>query len=258
MNRFEERVAVVTGGANGIGRASAVRLAEEGAAVWVADVDAAAGADLAAALRDRGRFRRCDVREEAEVEALFDAVLEREGRLDCVAANAGRGYYRPLLGTSLELWHEVLAIDLTSYFLTVRAGARRMQGGGAITVTCSSASVVGYKGLAAYSAGKTGALGLVRVAALELAERGIRVNGVAPGTVETADNAKELADPAFRAGEIAATPLGRLGRPQDIAGTVAFLLSDDAAWLTGQLIVVDGGLTIDAGSHPSPEGPGGA
>jgi NAD(P)-dependent dehydrogenase (short-subunit alcohol dehydrogenase family) len=247
--RFEGRRALVTGAARGIGRATAERLAAEGARVAVLDVDGDGATATADALGDGAMALVADVAEEPAVERAFAAVGQAWGGLDVVVANAatqliGRDARADRL--DVEAWQRTVDVNLTGAFLTVKHAARAMLAnrGGAIVCTGSPAGHYGLApGLDGYSATKAGVSGLVRVTAIDFAGEGIRVNGVLPGITETPMNDWWLDDARARAEAVARIPLGRPARPAEIAAVVAFLASDDAAYVTGALWSVDGGLT---------------
>jgi NAD(P)-dependent dehydrogenase (short-subunit alcohol dehydrogenase family) len=245
--RFQGRRALVTGGARGIGRATAERLLAEGARVAVVDVD---GADAAAeALGSDALGLAADVADEPAVERAFAAVEETWGGLDVVVANAatqlvGRDDRADRL--EIDAWKRTIDVNLTGVFVTVKHGARALMaaGGGAIVCVGSPAGHYGIApGLEAYSASKAGVSGLVRVGAIDFAQQGIRVNGVLPGITETPMNHWWLADADAREQMAARVPVGRAAQPPEIAAVVAFLASDDASYVTGALWPVDGGLT---------------
>jgi NAD(P)-dependent dehydrogenase (short-subunit alcohol dehydrogenase family) len=250
QSSLEGRRALVTGAGRGIGRAVAERLAAEGARVAVLDVDAATAAEVAASLGEGTALELvADVAQERQVAAAFAAATAAWGGLDLVVANAAI----QLVGgderadrLDVATWRTTLDVNLTGAFLTVKHGARALlaAGGGAIVCTGSPAGHYGIApGLDAYSASKAGVSGLVRVAAIDYARAGIRVNGVLPGITETPMNHWWLDDEQARAETLARIPVGRAARPAEIAAVVAFLLSDDAAYVTGALWAVDGGLT---------------
>ena len=253
--RFSGKRAVVTGGASGIGRATALRLVEEGAEVLIGDVDEAGGRDVAATSNGRITFQRCDVTNAADIEALMVAAYSAGG-LDVLFNNAGAGGSREKIDTiEPEDWDATQALLLRSVALGIRYAAPLMakRGGGSIVNTSSvSALGVGYAPTA-YSVAKAGVLHLSKMAAANLCGQNIRVNAVIPGFITTniftaalgLDDEKRARANAAIAGIAAnAQPVRRAGRPEDIAAAVAFLASDDAAFITGTHIVIDGGMTI--------------
>lgn len=248
MGEFEGQVVVVTGAGSGIGRATCALLAERGAAVVAADVDGAAAAETVAAVRRVGgpaEAVRCDVTRAADVDAAVALARERFGRLDVVIHCAGILRVAPLEATSEKEWGEVLAVNLTGAFLVTKAAmaAMRERGGGAIVHIASRAAIRAKEGHGAYAASKAGILQLTQHAALEGAPHGIRVNCVCPGFVDTPMTRGGYEDEAFEAwGRVC--PLGRPGRPDEIARALLFLASDEASFITGVALPVDGGRTI--------------
>jgi NAD(P)-dependent dehydrogenase (short-subunit alcohol dehydrogenase family) len=251
MSRFANRVALITGASSGIGRATALRLAEEGAAVALValpgdDLDAAAEecrATGAAALAVP-----TDVADCRQVAAAFDHA-ETLGPASAVFSNAGISIVGPAVTLDDSDWLRQLHVNLSGNFFVVRGAARRMipRGSGAIVTTGSELGLVGQMGYIGYTATKGGVLAMTRALASEMAVHGIRVNSISPGTTETPMLMAEFAaapDPARERAENESTiPLGRIGQPGDIAAAVAFLLSDEAAYITGANLVVDGGRT---------------
>jgi 3-oxoacyl-[acyl-carrier protein] reductase len=242
--RFEGKTALVTGGARGIGAATAERLASEGAHVVVADFDEAAARETAE--RIGGRAVRCDVTSRADVEAAT-ALAAETGRLDILVTCAGIIRDNLLHKLSDDDWESVIATHLRGTFLAAQAAQRHMveqQTGSMVLI--SSTSALGNRGQANYAAAKAGIQGLAKTLAIELGRFSVRVNCVAPGFIATAMTAQtaERIGVAFEDLQAAAaeqTPLRRVGQPEDVSGVIAFLCSDDAAYVTGQVIYVRGG-----------------
>lgn len=253
---LDGRVAIVTGGAAGIGREIALKLAAAGAAVLVADRDGA-GADAVAgeveAAGGRAIGRAVDVRDPAGCEALVASAREAFGRLDTLVTSAGVARSQPFLRTSLELWQETLAVNLTGTFLCCQAAVPEMisVGGGRIITIASVSGQRGGTGRAAYGASKGGVIALTRVMAVELARHNVTVNAIAPGPVETPMVA-ELHTTADRAAWLGSVPAGRYGTPAEVAAAVVFLASDEAGYITGHVLNVDGGFGA-AGVISEPE-----
>ena len=244
---FENKVAIVTGAAQGIGAACAERLARDGAAVALWDIDDARGQALAAEQAARGQraiYVHCDVSRKAEVDAALAATLAAFGRVDALVNNAGIFKAADFLDISEADWDAVIGVNLKGAFLVAQAVARAMaaSGGGAIVHMSSVNAVMAIASIASYNVSKGGINQLTRVMALALADRGIRVNAVAPGTIAT-DLAKNavLGSEEARARIMSRTPMKRLGEPSEIADVAAFLLSDAASYMTGQIVYVDGG-----------------
>lgn len=246
------RVALVTGAASGIGQALAVGYARAGVAVvggaFPGDPhDPQATLDLVAASGGVCVMQELDVASTGSVEAFAQVAIDRFGRIDHVVANAGVLRASPLVDMTDEQWQQMLDIDLTGVMRTFRAAARRMrQGGGMVAISSIAGGVYGWADHAHYAAAKAGVPGLCRSVAVELAPRGIRCNAVIPGLIETPQSldAVNSLGPEGLAAAARSIPLGRVGRPDDVARVVQFLTGDDAAYITGQSLVVDGGLTI--------------
>jgi 3-oxoacyl-[acyl-carrier protein] reductase len=242
--RLEGRVAVVIGAARGIGRAITLRFREEGALLVLGDRDGALLARTAAELG--AAHAPCDVAERDAIEALVELALERWGRLDILVQNAGIFPETPLHAITVEEWDRVLAVNLRGCFLAVQAALRPMrpQRRGRIVLTSSiTGPRVVPPGHAHYAASKAGINGLIRAAALEAASAGVTVNGVEPGNILTEGMQAERSGDYIAAME-RSIPMGRLGDPRDVANAVLFLASDEAAYVTGTTIVVDGGQTL--------------
>jgi NAD(P)-dependent dehydrogenase (short-subunit alcohol dehydrogenase family) len=246
------KVALVTGAASGIGRATGLLFAQEGARLVIADVDEPGSAETVRLISELGGESfavGCDVSDPKDVEALIAAAVERFGRLDCAFNNAGIGGASALLADyGLEDWDRVLAVNLTGVFLCMQSELRQMvrQGGGAIVNAASVVGVMGYPQLAAYTAAKHGVLGLTRTAALEYARHSVRVNAVCPGWTETPmvmdEGPRPASDPAIYEAIAGLAPMRRLGMPSEIAAAVAWLCSDAASFVTGHPLIVDGGV----------------
>lgn len=246
------RTVLITGAGIGIGHACARVFGAAGDHVVVTDVLESEGAATAAAIRAAGgsaEFQALDVRDTARANALVAAVEKERGALDVIVANAGIAHSIPLATMTDALWDNTLQVDLTGMLRVVRAAAPRMRAAKRGSIVCISSIVghlLGWKDHVPYSAAKGGVAGLVRGLAIELAADGIRVNGIAPGLIRTA----QTLDPVNSVGEegLAAfapsVPLGRIGRPEEIANVVAFLASEQASYLTGQILTVDGGLMV--------------
>lgn len=241
---FQDKVAIVTGGAQGIGQACVRRLAQDGASVAIWDVDQARGQALAEALGERGLYVPCNVAAKAEVDHALAQTLARFGRVDQLVNNAGIVRTGQFLDITEEDWDAVININLKGAFLVGQAVARAMvkQGGGAIVHMSSVNAVMAIPSIAAYNVSKGGIAQLTRVMSLALIDQGIRVNAVAPGTIATelAKNAV-MADETARARLMSRTPMRRLGEPAEVADAVAYLLSDSASYITGETLYVDGG-----------------
>lgn len=248
MGWFEGRVALVTGGASGIGRATALAFARERANVVVADLQADAGEKVAAEIRALGAdgvFAAADVTDEAQVEALVATALERFGGLDCAVNNAGvSGSPGPLQATALADWSRTLAVNLTSVFLCMKheIPALLARGGGAIVNVASGAGLIAVPYMSPYAASKHGVLGLTKTAAVENAATGIRINAVCPGSTDTPMlRATMDASPEVEKMILASAPGGRLGRAEEVAEAALWLCSDRASFVTGESMLVDGG-----------------
>jgi NAD(P)-dependent dehydrogenase (short-subunit alcohol dehydrogenase family) len=239
---LNDRVCLVTGAAQGIGAACARRFAREGAIVVVADVDHVRG--MAVASEVGGRFLHCDVGDAREVAATVDAVVAEFGRIDVLVNNAGIARTADLLDVTEEDFDAVLRVNLKGAFLMAQAVARHMvaAGRGSIVNLSSVNGTLTIPTIASYNISKGGMNQLTRVFALGLADKGVRVNAVAPGTIATEMAAASvLVDEAARRRVMSRTPMKRFGEPSEVADVVAFLASDAASYMTGEIVVVDGG-----------------
>lgn len=248
--KFKGKVALVTGGSSGIGRATALAFTREGAKVIIGDITLAGGQETVNIIKQaRGEavFVKTDVSKSAEVQAMVYKAIEVYGRLDFAFNNAGIGgvLFTPTADYSEEAWDQLIDINLKGVWLCMKYEIRQMlkQGGGAIVNTSSSAGLVGSRSAgAAYSASKHGVLGLTKTAALEYARNGIRVNAVCPGIIRTPMGEDLIRrDPQFEAQLSNRYPIGRLGEPEEVAEAVVWLCSEGASFVTGHAIAVDGG-----------------
>jgi NAD(P)-dependent dehydrogenase (short-subunit alcohol dehydrogenase family) len=272
MDRLKGKVAVITGAASGIGRATAIKFAGEGAAVVIADLNVAGGE---AAVRDckenagRAVFQKTDVSAEAEIKALIARAIKEFGRLDVIYNNAGiGGAVGSLEQISVEDWDRSQAVLLRGVFLGMKHAVPELRkvGGGSIISTASVAGIRGFAGLHAYCAAKAGVVNLTRSASLEFAKDKIRVNCICPGGINTPilhRNQPGVKD-AMEQWMAKSQPIPRAGHPEDIAGMALYLASDDSEFVTGQAMIVDGGLTVgsqfsnpNGGNMPSAIAPSG-
>ena len=239
MGRFTGKVLLVTGGGSGLGAATAARFAAEGGAVAVADLDGDAARSVAETLPAAVALT-CDVSAEASVAAAVADVRAAFGRLDCVFNSAGFVRFTPIEELSLEDWNRMLAVHLTGTFLVCRATLPllRESGGGAIVNMASASALLARPHLGAYAAAKGGVISFSRQLALDAHEYGVRVNAIAPGSVQT-----PLLDGVYDEGAVPHAIQPRVAAPDEIAATVCFLLSDDASFVTAALVVADGGAT---------------
>jgi NAD(P)-dependent dehydrogenase (short-subunit alcohol dehydrogenase family) len=255
VGRVDGKVAIVTGAASGIGRATALALAREGARVALADIDDATGSDASEEIQEGGGvalFQRTDVGSTDDVRELVQATVGRFGRLHILVNNAGVAIGGSVTAISEEDWNRVLNVNLTSMWRGMHFAIPEMlkTGGGSIVNTSSVQGSVGFDGWAGYAASKGGIDALTRQVAVEYAPKNIRVNAVIPGTIMTPMNeriVRESPDGAeIEAGWLAMHPVNRLGTPEEVANAIVWLASDESSFVTGECLRVDGGMIVKA------------
>lgn len=255
MARFTGKVAVITGGASGIGAAAARRFHQEGASVLITDLNDAMGQAIANELgQQRAIYRRVDVARWEDVERMVQEAVNSFGRLDILFNNAGIGSFASTPDLSIEEWRRVIDIDLNGVFHGCKAAipVMRKQGSGAIINTASASGLAGDFSFAAYNAAKGAVVNYTRAAGIDHAREGIRINAVCPGPVATPIIATINDMPGVKKEWDDRVPMGRFAQPEEIASVVAFLASDDASFMTGAIIAVDGGLTAHTGQPNLP------
>src|SRR5260370_24406244 len=266
MGKLEKKVAVITGAASGIGRATAIRFAGEGAAVVIADLNREGGEAAVRDCKENGGaavFQLVNVASEEDIKGAVDRAIKEFGRLDIIYNNAGLGgAVGPLEKTSADNWDRTFSILLRAVFLGIKHASPEMRkaGGGSIISTASIAGIRGAAGLHAYCAAKAGVISLTRSAAIELAKDKIRVNCICPGLIATPLTYNRIPGGEQTATQLFAAfqPWPRAGRPEDIAAMALFLASDDSEFVSGQAMVVDGAITSGMGAGTLSQGSQGA
>jgi len=249
MASLTGKVAIVTGGSSGIGRASAIAFAREGAKVVIASRREDQGEETVRLVKEAGSdgfFVKTDVAKAADVSAMVEKTVQQYGRLDYAFNNAGiEEAPTPLVDQTEEMFDQIVNINIKGVWLSMKYQIPQMlkNGGGAIVNTSSVGGLIGVPGVPVYVASKHAVLGLTKSAALEYAKQGIRINAVSPGGIETELFERFASDPQFREQMEAAHPVGRIGKPEEIASAVLWLCSDGASFVTGQTLTVDGGFT---------------
>lgn len=249
---FEGKVAIVTGGAYGIGRATALAFAKRGAKVVLVDVDEKRGKETERLIKEEGGeglFLKSDVSKEEEVKNFIETAVKIYGKIDCAFNNAGiHGEFLPFSDFSEERWNEILNINLKGVWLCMKHEIREMEkkGGGVIVNTSSVAGIKGVPSNPAYPASKHGVVGLTKAAAIEFAKKHIRINCICPGPIRTGMyETLYSSSPEIVERMIEKVPMGRLGEPEEVASVVLFLCSEEASYITGAILPVDGGIAAE-------------
>lgn len=247
MAAFQDKAAIVTGGASGIGAATVRRLSAGGARVLICDLNAEAGAALAA--ETGASFRQVDVGDPTQIEAMVAGAEDAFGGLDILINNAGVGSFGETPDLAPETWRQVMAIDLDAVFHACRLAIPLMRrgGGGAIVNTASISGLFGDYGFAAYNAAKAGVINYTRTLAIDHAKDGVRVNALCPGLIDTPLTAGLKTIQGLDAHWTGLIPMGRPGLPDEMAAVICFLASDEASYMTGSIVVADGGVTAHTG-----------
>ena len=245
MSRFDNKVVLVTGGAAGIGKSTCERFASEGATVHVWDLNTEAGKELVKDFSSKGwksAFRKVDVTSFEDVKEGIDAIIAESGRLDVLINNAGITMDKTLVKMDPETWQKVIEVNLTGVFnCTKNAVPFMIEGGGGVILNASSVvGLYGNFGQTNYVATKAGVIGMTKTWARELGRKNIRVNAVAPGFIAT-EMVQKMPEKVIE-GMVSKTPIGRMGKPEDIASAYAYLASDEASFITGTTLSVDGGI----------------
>lgn len=251
--RLEGRNAIITGGGAGIGEAIARAFVEQGASIVIADMDIEAAETVAAGLRSGGYTAHaypCDVSDSKSIQGMVHAAVESLGSLDTLVNNAGWGRAGKLLDTAEEDWDRTMDVNVKGIFLVSKHTLPHLlkSGGGCIINMASVAGVVGVRDRTAYCASKGGVVSLTRAIALDYVDQGLRCNSISPGTVDTPWVDRMVAqfpdNEATRVQMVARQPMGRLGHPHEVAAAAVYLASDDAAFITGSNLMIDGGMTM--------------
>jgi meso-butanediol dehydrogenase/(S,S)-butanediol dehydrogenase/diacetyl reductase len=255
MSKLENKVSLITGAASGIGAATAKMFAAEGATIIVVDIDESNGRRVAEEIGARGIFHKANVSEPLEVEAMVKLAVDRFGRLDVLHNNvATAGAVAPVGDMPIEAWQRAIAVSLSGVFYGMRFALPQMvaQGGGVIVNTASVSGLAADYMLGAYNAAKAGVINLTRTAAIEYARKNIRVNAVCPGSVATPALLRAIGEGEGRRLLEDHHPIGRIGLPEEIARVVLFLASEDSSFMTGSIVVADGGISAHTGffGHP--------
>jgi meso-butanediol dehydrogenase/(S,S)-butanediol dehydrogenase/diacetyl reductase len=255
MSKLENKVSLITGAASGIGAATAKLFAAEGATVIVVDIDESNGRRVAEEIGARGIFHKANVSEPLEVEAMVKLAVDRFGRLDVLHNNvATAGAVAPVGDMPIEAWQRAIAVSLSGVFYGMRFALPQMvaQGGGVIVNTASVSGLAADYLLGAYNAAKAGVINLTRTAAIEYARKNIRVNAVCPGSVATPSLLRAIGEGEGRRLLEDHHPVGRIGLPEEIARVVLFLAGEDSSFMTGSVVVADGGISAHTGffGHP--------
>lgn len=244
---LKNKIAVVTGSARGMGRGIALELARAGADIVVSDI--IPGEETVReikSLKRRAAYIKTDVSNEDDVKNMINETIKRFGKIDILVNDAGIYRTAPTVNVSEEEWNKTINIDLKGVFLCSREASKHMKKGGSIINISSIAAMVGFPMAAAYCAAKGGVRSLTKSLAVEFGKKGIRINSIHPGVIETPMTQDLLKDKKMKESTIAGVPLGRTGKPVDIAGPVVFLASDASSYITGEELIVDGGWTASS------------
>lgn len=246
--RFTNKIAIVTGGAAGIGAAVARIIAEEGGRVVIADIEEKSGAAIASDIGKSALFIRCDITKGEDIAALTARTADKFGRIDILFNNAGKGHVDDLATFNIDAWHDIIDTNLTSAFLMTKAALPHLKkaGGGAVVNVCSVSGLNGDYRMFAYNAAKAGLINLTRALALDYAQDNIRVNAVCPGVIADTAMTSHLREAGLGPWN-ARIPMRRTGKAMEVAEVMAFVASDAASYMTGSVLVVDGGLLAHTG-----------